>query len=69
MSISINTNVGASLAAYNLGAAGVNLRRSLERHSSGSRINPSYDDGGGDEAQPWTGLWRSECYQSIPFAA
>ncbi len=46
MSIALNTNVGASLAAYNLGAAGVNLRRSLERHSSGSRINPSYDDGG-----------------------
>ena len=47
MSISINTNVGASLAAYNLGAAGVNLRRSMERLSSGSRINSSFDDAGG----------------------
>ena len=47
MSISLNTNLGASLAAYNLGAAGVNLRRSMERLSSGSRINSSFDDAGG----------------------
>jgi len=35
------------LAAYNLGTTNVNLQRSLNRLSSGSRINSSFDDAGG----------------------
>jgi flagellin len=34
-------------AAYNLGNTNVNLQRSLNRLSSGSRINSSFDDAGG----------------------
>jgi flagellin len=45
--ISINTNGAASAAAYNLSNTNVNLQRSLNRLSSGSRINSSIDDAGG----------------------
>jgi len=47
MSIVINTNTSASLASYNLSSTNVNLQRSLNRLSSGSRINSSFDDAGG----------------------
>jgi flagellin len=47
MSVVINTNTASSLAAYNLSSTNVNLQRSLNRLSSGSRINSSYDDAGG----------------------
>jgi flagellin len=47
MSIVINTNTAASLASYNLSNTNVNLQRSLQRLSSGSRINSSFDDAGG----------------------
>jgi flagellin len=45
--ISINTNSAATSAAYNLSNTNVNLQRSLNRLSSGSRINSSFDDAGG----------------------
>ena len=45
--ISINTNSAASAAAYNLGNINVCLQKSLQRLSSGSRINSSFDDAGG----------------------
>ena len=45
--ISINTNTASSMAAYNLGGTSVQLQRSLQRLSSGSRINSSFDDAGG----------------------
>ena len=45
--ISINTNTSSSMAAYNLGSTNVNLQKSLQRLSSGSRINNSSDDAGG----------------------
>jgi flagellin len=45
--ISINTNIAASSAAYNLGNTNTNLQRSLQKLSSGSRINSSFDDAGG----------------------
>ena len=45
--ISINTNTASSIAAYNLGNSNVSLQRSLNRLSSGSRINSSFDDAGG----------------------
>ena len=44
--ISINTNTAATAAAYNLSNTNVNLQRSLNRLSSGSRINSSFDDAG-----------------------
>jgi flagellin len=47
MSVVINTNTSASLASYNLSSTNVNLQRSLNRLSSGSRINSSFDDAGG----------------------
>ena len=47
MSLVINTNSAATSAAYNLSNTNVNLQRSLNRLSSGSRINSSYDDAGG----------------------
>ena len=47
MSVSINTNSAATSAAYNLSNTNVNLQRSLNRLSSGSRINSSFDDAGG----------------------
>lgn len=45
--ISINTNTASSLASYNLNSTNINLQRSLQRLSSGSRINSSFDDAGG----------------------
>ena len=45
--ISINTNSAASAAAYNLGNINTSLQKSLQRLSSGSRINSSNDDAGG----------------------
>jgi flagellin len=45
--ISINTNTASSFAAYNLTNSNVSLQRSLNRLSSGSRINSSFDDAGG----------------------
>jgi len=45
--ISINTNSASSAAAYNLSNTNVSLQRSLNRLSSGSRINSSSDDAGG----------------------
>jgi len=45
--ISINTNSAASAAAYNLGNVNISLQKSLQRLSSGSRINSSNDDAGG----------------------
>jgi flagellin len=47
MSVVINTNTAASMASYNLSSTNVNLQRSLNRLSSGSRINSSFDDAGG----------------------
>jgi flagellin len=45
--ISINTNSAATSASYNLGNINISLQKSLQRLSSGSRINSSYDDAGG----------------------
>jgi flagellin len=45
--ITINTNTASMSAAYNLNNTNVNLQRSLNRLSSGSRINSSFDDAGG----------------------
>jgi flagellin len=45
--ITINTNTSAMSAAYNLNNTSANLQRSLNRLSSGSRINSSFDDAGG----------------------
>jgi flagellin len=45
--ISININAASSLAAYNLDKTNANLQKSLNRLSSGSRINSAVDDAGG----------------------
>ena len=45
--ISLNTNTASMAATYNLNNTNVNLQRSLNRLSSGSRINSSFDDAGG----------------------
>jgi len=45
--ISINTNAASSLAAYNLDKTNASLQKSLNRLSSGSRINSAVDDAGG----------------------
>jgi flagellin len=45
--ISVNTNTASSMAAYNLNRTSENLQRSLQKLSSGSRINSSFDDAGG----------------------
>ena len=45
--ISLNTNTASMAAAYNLANTNVNLQRSLQKLSSGSRINSSFDDAGG----------------------
>jgi flagellin len=45
--ITINTNSASSAAAYNLSNTNTNLQRSLQKLSSGSRINSSFDDAGG----------------------
>jgi flagellin len=47
MSISINTNSSASIAASNLSGNNTNLQKSLQRLSSGSRIVDAADDAGG----------------------
>lgn len=47
MSLSINTNSSASIAASNLSANNSNLQKSLQRLSSGSRIVDAADDAGG----------------------
>ena len=47
MSVSLNANTAATSAVYDLGVSGKNLKRSLDRLSSGSRINTSFDDAGG----------------------
>lgn len=47
MTVSLNTNTAATSAVYDLGVSGKNLKRSLDRLSSGSRINTSFDDAGG----------------------
>jgi len=47
MSVVINSNSAASLASYHLSNSNVNLQKSLQRLSSGSRINSSFDDAGG----------------------
>lgn len=45
--ISINNNTASSMAAYNLSKTNDSLQKSLQRLSSGSRINSSFDDAGG----------------------
>jgi flagellin len=45
--ITINTNTAASLAAFNLRSTTAQLQQSLNKLSSGSRINSSFDDAGG----------------------
>ncbi|MBV5323066.1 MAG: hypothetical protein JZU60_04440 [Ilumatobacteraceae bacterium] len=47
MSLVINTNSAATQATYNLNNTNVNLQKSLNRLSSGLRINSSSDDAGG----------------------
>jgi len=47
MSITINTNTSATIAANNLSMANANLQKSLNRLSSGSRIVSPADDAGG----------------------
>ena len=47
MSLSINTNPSASIAASNLSANNSMLQKSLQRLSSGSRIVDAADDAGG----------------------
>jgi flagellin len=47
MPIVVNSNASASSASFNLSQANSSLRKSLERLSSGKRINNSSDDAGG----------------------
>jgi flagellin len=47
MSVTINTNIAATSAAYNLSNSNSMLQKSIERLSSGSKINSSSDDAGG----------------------
>jgi len=47
MPVVINTNTTATTASYNLSNANASLRKSLERLSSGKRINSPADDAGG----------------------
>jgi flagellin len=47
MSVVINTNYAATAAANNLAASNVNLQKSLNRLSSGSKIVTPSDDAGG----------------------
>jgi len=47
MSLSINTNTSASVAASNLNSTNMMLQKSLQRLSSGARIVDSSDDAGG----------------------
>ena len=45
--ISINSNAASSMAAYNLTKTNDSLQKSLQRLSSGLRINSSFDDASG----------------------
>jgi flagellin len=47
MSVIINTNTAATLAATNLGKANSMLQKSMARLSSGSKLSSSSDDAGG----------------------
>ncbi len=47
MSIVVNTNVAALIAQRNLSANTTNLTKSIERLSSGYRINRASDDAAG----------------------
>ena len=47
MPIVVNSNASATSASFNLSRANDSLRKSLERLSSGNRINSSADDAGG----------------------
>ena len=47
MSLVINTNVAASVAAKNLNSSNAMLQKSLARLSSGSKITSPADDAGG----------------------
>ena len=47
MALTVNTNVASLNAQRNLGSSGANLQTSLERLSSGSRINSAKDDAAG----------------------
>jgi flagellin len=47
MSITVNSNASATLASFNLSRANNSLRSSLERLSSGKKINRASDDAGG----------------------
>jgi flagellin len=47
MPIVVNSNASATSASFNLSRANDSLRKSLERLSSGNRINNSGDDAGG----------------------
>ena len=47
MPIVLNTNASATEATFNLNKANDNLRRSIARLSSGSRITKPTDDAGG----------------------
>ena len=47
MPLSINTNMAATRASNYLSKNNAMLQRSLDRLSSGNRINNSYDDAGG----------------------
>ncbi|MEC8461969.1 MAG: flagellin, partial [Pseudomonadota bacterium] len=47
MPIVVNSNASATAASFNLSHANDALRKSLERLSSGKRINSAADDAGG----------------------
>ena len=47
MPVVVNSNASATSASFNLSRANDSLRKSLERLSSGNRINSSADDAGG----------------------
>ena len=47
MPIVVNSNASATSASFNLSRANDSLRKSLERLSSGKRINNAGDDAGG----------------------
>ena len=47
MPVVVNSNASATSASFNLSRANDSLRKSLERLSSGNRINSAADDAGG----------------------
>ena len=47
MPVVINSNATATASSQNLSRANDALRKSLERHSTGKRINSAADDAGG----------------------